>query len=89
MILTEQEASGMWCPMVRMPHTSADVEVPPVAGVNTHSSNGMGRGQMNEPPPAHCIGCKCMMWRWSDHLKPTSDGRRGFCGIAGRPGVLV
>ena len=30
-----------------------------------------------------CKTTECMAWRWYD--KPDTDGRRGYCGMAGKP----
>jgi hypothetical protein len=42
-----------------------------------------------EAPPltaAHCLGQKCMAWRWYDSFAAAHEvPRRGFCGLAGRP----
>jgi hypothetical protein len=39
----------------------------------------------------HCIGAKCMAWRWYDGTvvaaRAATGDRRGFCGIAGEPFV--
>jgi hypothetical protein len=76
--MTEQEATQKWCP---------------------HSRKYYGRGSINrtdtdaKPGGTHCIGSKCMMWRWvKDPLiefvangKPVPDytGEHGYCGLAG------
>ena len=37
----------------------------------------------------HCVGSRCMMWRW--HNRPNPNGNEqltptdGYCGLAGKP----
>lgn len=34
-----------------------------------------------------CWGQECMAWRWFDGAEVAEDKRRGYCGMAGVPGV--
>jgi hypothetical protein len=65
MIVTETEAKEKWCPFARVgihaanrSYDDVDEELPSAWFRPTEPSN---EGNPNE---AHCIGSRCMMWRW-------------------------
>lgn len=83
--MTEDQTDEKWCPMVRMSSIGYG-----------HTQNGWNREFNHHDDEkslllyqgTHCIGSRCMMWRWIDkrteygeQLKPTS----GYCGLAGKP----
>ena len=82
MIVTEEEAKGMWCPEAR------------IGGpMNTEAEGtSYNRWPQSPSPDAQCIGSACMAWRW----RTVPDLRRvdrtlgddysyGYCGKAGKP----
>ena len=51
---------------------------------------------LNDDKKHWCLGSLCMAWRWLEQYKVTKDGPdheiytpQGFCGLAGKPEVLV
>ncbi len=99
MYLTEEEAMGKWCPVVRYQEH------------NYPSGNRWG--DMENQPICRCIASRCMAWRWdtpskfqaimkhrektgctvreakeyvdSEHPELTMEKTHGYCGLAGRP----
>ena len=69
--MTEKEAKEKWCPMARckIDHDCADT-----IAVNRWSDGAMMRGSL-------CVASDCMMFRFV----PESDGKTGYCGLAGKP----
>lgn len=43
------------------------------------------------PDATHCVGSRCMAWRWAVEGNPKENGAwwfsttHGYCGLAGRP----
>ena len=97
MLVTENEAKGMWCPACRI-H----------GGNNLTPATDIKPGAF--VPMGSCVSSLCMWWRWFDtlnddgtacHLKSTAmlprvpqgdqkdesplTMRRGYCGMAGTP----
>jgi len=77
---TEEQASRLWCPMVR--HK---------AGWNGHHAD-VDRSGSNYQYKCNCIADGCAMWRWNEMLMSisfTADSvenlRTGYCGLAGKP----
>jgi hypothetical protein len=73
MLITEQEASAKWCPMVR----SLEITWP--------EEQSVAKGPFNEGPRPQgnvsCIASRCMMWR---ERGKNDDGEPvGYCGLAG------
>jgi hypothetical protein len=76
--MTENEATQKWCPHARKYHSG---------GSFNRTDNDA------KPGGTHCIGSKCMAWRWvKDPLiafvangQPVPDytGEHGYCGLAG------
>ena len=91
---TPEQASQLWCPMVRIARHEVITNDDPasrhygeetahiVGGCNTDA---LGRHRV--PASCHCIADECAMWRWSGATG--SDGRLlrivGYCGMAGAP----
>ena len=73
MVVTEQEARGMWCPMARV-----DVGGEGVASVNRRERRRQKPEQTWERSNAACWGAHCMAWR-----ETTPGSGKGFCGLAG------
>jgi hypothetical protein len=83
--ITEEEARGKWCPMVRQLQATVNGTggIETMAGVNRNHEDGkVGR----------CIASDCMMWRVHRYVLPNGnaafaedDGAIafGFCGLAG------
>lgn len=78
--MTEDEAAFKWCPHVRR-----------WDGSTGESHNRIGSNA--NPGGCHCIGSKCMAWRWiQDELVAfaagtktvVSEGKHGYCGLAGK-----
>jgi hypothetical protein len=70
--VNEQEASDKWCPMRHVAYNGEN------GGTVATNVDPYGRNQQEH----HCIGSKCMMWRW-DGGRPSSV--HGYCGLAGKP----
>ena len=84
---TTDKAKGLWCPMARK---------------KFWLGHGLGDGALaaasyNRTKDCNCVADLCAMWRWADPA-PSQDGndrtdevakRRGYCGLAGRPEVMV
>lgn len=85
--ITENEAFGKWCPMVRL------------LGFKDSQAEGCAwnRAPSDHEPPhsASCIGSRCMMWQWHEsttfkheaNAEFAKTGKRltpieGFCGLA-------
>lgn len=66
MLVSEEEATKKWCPMVRAE-----------AGFDNVAANA-GASDRN-PAWSHCIGADCMMWR-RDPVGPTCFGYCGLGG---------
>ncbi len=76
--MTEQDALNKWCPYTRKYHNNGSFN-------RTEDSV--------KPGGTHCIGSRCMMWRWvKDELTefvtkgeslPEYKGEHGYCGLAG------
>lgn len=102
---TPEQARELWCPMVRIARREKIHEERAwstengviVAGCNTDALGGM-----RIPKSCRCIADKCAMWRWAtfDAAPPGSEPGKlvacvkvragvGYCGLAGRPEVLV
>jgi hypothetical protein len=80
MLLTQEEATTKWCPMVRSATLITDVD---------HDETAIGGAACNRADPyrtyepSHCIADICMMWRWFDNGLETKV--LGYCGLAGKP----
>lgn len=73
-ILTEAEAKGRWCPLVRTGESTTS------KGDEHISIN----RQMGGSPIGMCIASDCMAWRLAH--KPASNGdETGYCGAFGTP----
>jgi hypothetical protein len=75
MMVTEDEASKMWCPEVcyHAEGSAVNLEDP------DFDYGAVGPLYQWD----NCRGSDCMMWRWAD---TGCDGeRRGYCGKAGKP----
>ena len=70
---TEKEAAEKWCPHVRMGILMSDGTFSP--------------GNVTRDFRPHCIGSRCMQWRWAEmmNLRPIGENPRGYCGLAGKP----
>ncbi len=80
-MLTERQASDVWCPFARLPWFFERAESA-IAGV---SYNRTGTGEPVDE--ARCLAARCAAWRWTDP-EVTDEPREewtGFCGLAGRP----
>ena len=92
MLLTEEEARGVWCSEARVWY-SPSPGYPGVA-VNRLSTNNTGG--------CNCVASKCGHWRWEAHpdkigqrpdgslfkraVAPGEDSElRGYCGLSGKP----
>jgi hypothetical protein len=81
--VTETEAKGKWCPMVRYKSPRFDA-----VAVNSWIDQD---DENRAPEMANCIGSGCMMWRevsrpaaWPiGSPPPVVTG--GYCGLAGKP----
>lgn len=89
-MMTEQEATGRWCPFGRLGWFLETTEngVGGITFNRTHEGDG--------DPNSLCLGSSCMAWRWattSSRRSPYPGGHpvnetkreRGYCGLAGRP----
>jgi len=75
--MTEQDAMDKWCP-----HSA-----------KYHSNGSYNRSDTAiTPSGTHCIGSRCMAWRWiQDELiafvangkTVVTDGTHGYCGLSG------
>jgi hypothetical protein len=89
MYLTEEEAKGKWCPMVRFAHWNAP----------TGGNQPLPKNWSDLKTPGTCIASECMMWRSGTHCVKASETRRSgelkvtykqvphpeYCGLAGKP----
>ena len=71
---SEAVAKTMWCPEIRIQPTKQE---------DTESLLGKfisNRNEHSDEPnfSSYCIASECMAWRWF-------DGRKGYCGKAGKP----
>lgn len=72
MVVTEEQAKEMWCPMARLVSATGRATMGPLNRVIDARQD---KANLN-PIDARCLGSKCMMWRWyNDDL--------GRCGLAG------
>lgn len=72
MIVTEEQAGKLWCPLVRVPAQVRALE---------DATDIVNRGLNGEPLGA-CIGARCMMWRWNAEFATQDPNSKGFCGMA-------
>lgn len=80
--MTEEEATGMWCPFAR----------PRPDYLQSSASNRDQSGQVVDR--SMCIASRCMAWRWIVRFGTSPDNpadcailpsTHGYCGLAGRP----
>jgi hypothetical protein len=80
---TPEQAKELWCPMVRHTGGEGTFNRGITSGAETNST-----GPDDDRFICNCISDKCAMWRWhpnsGEHM---ADKRKGYCGLAGRPGV--
>lgn len=87
MFVTEEEASGRWCPHGREIRREYQ-------GSGVSALTSFNRSPNGDVPS--CLGSLCMAWRWKDPKVlreidlTTSDivdapPRRGYCGAFGKP----
>jgi len=77
MMLTEEQAREKWCPFARV----ADKPDGPVAGANRWPGHAFANHSC-------CIASDCMAWWWGAKESPpvgAYPGKRGYCGLAGKP----
>jgi hypothetical protein len=82
MLVTEREASSLWCPMVRVRVRSLNA----ANRVNPELGRRFKYWLLRTFFPRlywflmaryyACVGSECMMWRWESESSP-----RGFCGL--------
>lgn len=83
-LVNEEQASQLWCPMVRTARretTQRDgLQLVVVGGCNTDALGGN-----RVPASCRCIASKCAMWRWAGYeLKAAkAHTRQGYCGMGG------
>lgn len=81
-LVNEEQASQLWCPMVRTARretTQRDgVQIVVVGGCNTDALGGN-----RVPASCRCIASKCAMWRWFESEGTFPECRLGYCGMAG------
>ena len=75
MIYAETQANQKWCPMAR-------------SGDFRGWDGGEPYGISNAPMETKCCASQCMMWRFCDPDSAAPSLRQGFCGLAGKPGVI-
>lgn len=68
--MTEEQARQKWCPMFRL------------AGDDDSTAYNVTGGN-GDYVFAHCIGSRCMMWRFLPGNDKLAD--QGYCGLAGKP----
>lgn len=73
MLITETDASKLWCPLVRHACNGETFN----RGENTNYTN----TSTVSTYPCTCIGSKCAGWRWK--IEKTNFPAKGFCGFAG------
>jgi hypothetical protein len=70
MIVTEDEASSLWCPQGRVLESEESGN-----GLGAASTNRYLGSKLHDADP-RCFASKCMFWRWD-------DADHGHCGLAG------
>lgn len=94
--MTETEAKGKWCPMVRainwtdVSECISNEEDDRLIRASSNPHNRMLIGTENElraedyvPGGYHCIASGCMMWRWTLRSDGERSDEHGYCGLAG------
>lgn len=87
MLVTAEQALGMWCPHARQ------LDFHRSAGINTLIS---GYNRVDNGNIPACISDKCMAWHWAEEKRlrdidlVSSDiveikPRLGYCGLSGKP----
>lgn len=96
MIVTEAEATKRWCPFARVAYVGNSV----MNRVSTfhhelaqkQAAAGDDRDLKyyeRQVADTHCIGSRCMAWRWAGYHRvpsstvPNQDEAHGYCGLAG------
>lgn len=95
MNIEEIDARNFWCPFSRVerPYFSTQYDQQgksiPVGGITSVNRDSSGGGNFYD---SHCLGSRCMAWRWLENKTPLDQSRyaptRGYCGLAGRPELL-
>lgn len=98
MIVTEDEAKTVRCQESFGPYyvtPDGGDQYKPTLYATSYSipSNGAGWAAITGgalptvAAPSHCIGSKCMAWRWHNRTlgEAVSETGRGYCGKAGTP----
>jgi hypothetical protein len=79
-LVTEKEASVLWCPFARSYDASPTLPDDMIASGTNRQTGGAGDKW------CRCIASNCMAWRWDPHPDPFSRTEaRGFCGLVGAP----
>ena len=94
---TPEEATKLWCPMVRLAACKPNGDVSEGQTVMNRLQNGVN---IAIPDAGRCIAEKCAMWRWHPDTRvntftgqlvmPGAGGdndpipAKGYCGLAGR-----
>lgn len=80
MLVTEKQAKTKACLEFRV-HSAGEI-----AGIGINAYAKQDKSGREIVPFTHCIGSKCMAWRWHDpegFSAKEITGRRGYCGKAG------
>jgi hypothetical protein len=75
MIVTEDKARTLWCPMARLIIDSD-------GSYNRSETGEPDHPRLFVPPSSRCLASGCAMWRQHDETK-------GYCGLAGPPRGVV
>jgi hypothetical protein len=74
--MTEEEAKTKWCPFARS--QTEDRESAPAVNRTLQGHIDIG---------CHCIGSRCMAWRWEDDAEEVATDRK--CEVCEGSGVIV
>jgi hypothetical protein len=74
MIVTEDKARTLWCPMARLIVDSDG------SYNRCEVGDSFADARLFVPPSCRCLASGCAMWRWHSEGEAT-----GYCGVAGRP----
>lgn len=93
MIVTEQEAELIRCQesfgRIYVTRRGGEEHIPFVTAISVGPGSGVYAAIASRPElptvasPSHCVGSRCMAWRWHDCGDGWGSAPTGYCGKAG------